>query len=129
MRMRKLLAMATAMAGAFVLVGAIDAASASAAKVPNSCLNMLTCSVSTDAFPGGTISVDADTKGPARTNNNVASWSIFDSGHQERCLTRFRVGGPPQSWTCPGVPRGHVDLIVNAGPPQQGYDYSIALRW
>ena len=77
------------------------------------------CSVSGHGFPGGTLSIDADTGG-----SGTALWAV-DGPNGYRCSTRFSAAGGVRSWTCRGVPAGTLFATV-AGPAGPSV---IGIRW
>lgn len=74
------------------------------------CPRSLTCDARVGDFPGGTISIDADSGG-----GGIASWSLIGTnpGNNFSCGTAFDAYAPPQSWTCPNAPAGAYRLRVN----------------
>jgi hypothetical protein len=91
---------------------------AHAAGSSASCTGNL-CSVSADGFPGGTISIDADTGGSGN-----ASWRL-SGPNGYRCSTTFSAAGGVRSWTCSGAPRGNYNATV-IGPTGPSV---IGIRW
>jgi hypothetical protein len=77
------------------------------------------CSVSADGFPGGTISIDADTGG-----SGTALWGLTGP-NGFRCSTTFTAAGGVRSWTCSRAPAGHYSATV-AGPAGPAV---IGIRW
>jgi hypothetical protein len=92
---------------------------AMAAGVSNSC-SIRVCNVTARNFPGGTISVDADSGGTADTGY----WAISDSNSPIQCEARFRTEGGVRSWTCSGVARGTVTMTLTGPAPLR-----MGLRW
>lgn len=86
------------------------------------CPRSLTCDARVGDFPGGTISIDADSGG-----GGIASWSLqgTNPGNNYTCGTAFDAYAPPQSWTCSNAPAGAYRLRV------QGADSPTmaGIRW
>jgi hypothetical protein len=96
----------------------LSAEAALAAGSSASCTGS-TCQVSGNGFPGGTVSVDADTGG-----SGTALWAV-DGPRGYRCSTRFSAAGGVRSWTCSGVPAGNLTATV-VGPAGPSV---IGIRW
>jgi len=80
-----------------------------------------TCPLTVRNFPGGTISVDADSGGTADT----AFWGLTDStSPNPRCSTSFPTNGGVRSWTCSGIHAGTVTVILTGPAP-----LAIGVRW
>jgi hypothetical protein len=77
------------------------------------------CELELDTFPGGLLSIDADSHG-----TGSAGWAVFH-GLNHVCSTSFDAAAPPQSWTCSNVPAGHLRATLN-GPVNP---LVIGLRW
>lgn len=72
-------------------------------------------------FPGGRISIDADTDGAGN-----ASWKLDRAGDNARaCTGRFDQIAPPQSWVC-DIPAGDYYLRVKGNDGSEAHG---ALRW
>jgi hypothetical protein len=94
--------------------------SALAAGASNHC-SLRTCTVTARNFPGGTISVDADSGGTSDT----AFWGLTDgTSPNPRCSVSFPTNDPPRSWTCSGIHSGTVTVILTGPAP-----LSIGVRW
>ncbi|WP_370943639.1 hypothetical protein AB5J62_31580 [Amycolatopsis sp. cg5] len=76
------------------------------------CPHALTCGARVSGFPGGTISIDADSGG-----GGIANWSLqgTNPGNNYSCGTAFDAYAPPKSWLCTGAPPGNYSLRVQ-GP-------------
>jgi hypothetical protein len=92
---------------------------AMAAGVSNSC-KLRVCYVTARNFPGGTISIDADSGGTADT----AHWGISDSNSPIQCQANFSTEGGVRSWTCSGVAKGTVTMTLTGPAP-----LAMGLRW
>ena len=91
-----------------------------AAGASNTC-SLRVCPVTGRNFPGGTISVDADSGGTADT----AFWALTDStSPSPRCSATFSTNGGVRSWTCSGVHSGTVTAILTGPAP-----LAIGVRW
>jgi hypothetical protein len=81
-----------------------------------------TCSIDASGFPGGQISVDADTHGIGNS-----SWVLFRIATfpVPVCSANFAATDPPRSWVCNSLPAGSYVASVSgpAGPT------NIGIRW
>ncbi|WP_181775366.1 hypothetical protein [Amycolatopsis pittospori] len=78
-------------------------------------------------FPGGTMSIDADTCCSVGTSH----WYLFEKSWR-RCEQEFRTEAPAQSWTCSNLPANNYKLQALITQPTQHADnkwVSIGLRW
>ncbi|MFI5837209.1 hypothetical protein ACIA5A_26400 [Micromonospora sp. NPDC051300] len=78
-----------------------------------------TCQTSGYGFPGGTVSIDADTGG-----TGTAIWGI-NGPNGYKCSTTFSAAGGVRSWVCYNAPKGTLNATVSgpAGPSVVG------IRW
>ncbi|MBP2471639.1 hypothetical protein JOF53_000511 [Crossiella equi] len=85
------------------------------------------CTVYAYNFPGGTMSIDADTCCTTGTSH----WYLFEKSWR-KCETDFRTEAPAQSWTCSGLPANNYKLqalILKPVPHPDNKWVSIGLRW
>ena len=80
------------------------------------------CTFKARGFPGGTISIDADSTvrdGIDRT----AYWRIWGPNGYS-CGASFRDSEPPRSWVCFNAPAGTYDAAIEGRPPA-----TMGVRW
>ncbi|WP_370943636.1 hypothetical protein AB5J62_31565 [Amycolatopsis sp. cg5] len=77
------------------------------------------CATLATGFPGGTISVDADSHG-----NGTASWEIRGVNTGFRCSASFEMAAGPQSWVCRNAPADDYAGVVRGYGP-----LNIGIRW
>ncbi|WP_112263490.1 hypothetical protein [Lentzea terrae] len=84
------------------------------------------CSIATDQFPGGRLSVDADLVRSWPFGNYRASWEVWDSQGPTGCKREIWSDDPAGSWTCEGVHAGYVSVSINKMSPDFAH---LGLRW
>lgn len=84
------------------------------------------CSIATDQFPGGTLSVDAGLVRGWPFGNYRATWEVWDGQGPTGCKREIWSDDPAGSWTCENVHAGYVSLSINKMSPDHAH---LGLRW
>ena len=79
------------------------------------------CAVKATGFPGGTISVDADSGG-----RGTANWVMYGPNGY-KCSRSFPASQAIASWSCNNAPAGTYSATVTPGEP--GQRLAIGIRW
>lgn len=94
---------------------------AMAAGSSTSC-SLRVCHLTARNFPGGTISVDADSAN--YDGSDTAHWAVGDADSPIQCQKDFPIAGGVRSWTCSGVHSGTVTMVLTGPAPLK-----MGLRW
>ena len=80
------------------------------------------CGLEIQGFPGGTLHVDVDVSGQGQ---ELREWNV-QANWREVCRQGYSGIDPARSWTCTGVPAGHLHLMASKPPWEEA---EIGLRW
>lgn len=84
------------------------------------------CTIGTDQFPGGWISVDVDLVKSSQAGDYQATWEVWDSRGPTGCEQKIWANAPAGSWTCDNIRPGVVSLTIAKHSPDHAH---LGLRW